>query len=73
MPDELDYISERAEKELQMRIDAERSKKVEAPKGTCLYCFTVCAPDASFCDDECAGAYQEEQGIKQFQATGKRG
>ena len=73
MPDELDYISERAEQELQLRIDAERSKKVEAPKGTCLYCFTVCAPDASFCDDECAGAYQEEQGIKQFQATGKRG
>jgi len=73
MPDELDVAQERIDRELQLRIDAERSKKVEAPKGVCLYCFTVCAADASFCDDECAGAYQEEQGIKQFQATGKRG
>ncbi len=73
MADELDLTQERIDRELQMRIDAERSKKVDAPKGTCLYCFTACADDASFCDDECAGAYQEEQDIKQFQATGKRG
>ena len=73
MPDELDTIQERIDRELEMRIGAERSKKVEAPKGVCLYCFTACADDASFCDEECSEAYQEEQGIKQFQQTGKRG
>ena len=36
MPDELDYISERTQLELDMRIQAEREKKVDAPKGTCL-------------------------------------
>lgn len=73
MPDELDTIQERIDRELEMRIGAERSKKVESPKGVCLYCFTVCADDASFCDEECSEAYREEQDIKQFQQTGKRG
>lgn len=73
MADELDMTQERIERELQMRIDAERSKKVESPKGICLYCYTVCDEHASFCDDECAEAYQEEEDIKQFQSTGKRG
>ncbi len=72
MPDELDYISERTQLELDMRILAEREKKVDAPKGTCLYCYTACEADASFCDDECAEEYRIEQGIKQFQATGRR-
>lgn len=56
-----------------MRIEAERNKKVDAPKGVCLYCYTVCADDASFCDAECSEGYKEEQDIKQFQTTGRRG
>lgn len=73
MPDELDITQERIDREVQMRIEAERNKKVDAPKGVCLYCYTVCADDASFCDAECSEGYKEEQDIKQFQTTGRRG
>lgn len=72
MPDELDHIQTRIDNELQMRIAAERGKQVHAPKGACLYCQEPCAADASFCDEECAKDYREEQRIKQFQTTGKR-
>lgn len=72
MPDELDMTQDRIDLEMRLRIEAERCKQIHSPKGTCLYCLEPCAADASFCDDECAADYKEEQSILEFQRSGQR-
>lgn len=59
--DEVDITNDRAEADLQRRIDAARRVNMVQSTGLCLYCGTSLEPGARWCDVDCRDDWEKER------------